>query len=95
MSTAEVFWYGAVGSLVTFVILFIVPELALVLRGQKRLRFDPGRILAGVLLGLIFLGIGGFLTMTVSGATSVKDAVFYGLGMQTLTSGTLKGILRP
>jgi hypothetical protein len=95
LSPPEVFGYGAGGSLITFAILFVVPEFSLVLRGEKRLGFDIGRIIAAIVLAALFLAIGGFLTLTVSGAATVKDAVVYGLGMQTLVSGTLKGILRP
>jgi branched-subunit amino acid permease len=95
VTQGDLFWYGAAGSVITFVIVFVLPELMLVYQGAQRFSFDLGRAAAAVVLAALFLAIGGFLTMTLSGALTVSDAVIYGLGMETITGGTAKGLLRP
>lgn len=95
MTQMEIFWYGAAGSVVTFLIVFVLPELILLWQGKRVLQWNWVRAAAGVMLTLLFLAIGGFLTMALSDAVTIKEAVFYGLGMQTITGGTAKGLLRP
>jgi len=91
LSTPEILIWGGIGALISYLVVFLLPDSVKVARGQAQFVADPARIGAAIFIGLIFVAAGSTLTYVFGSASSVKDALAYGLGIESIMGGTLKG----
>ncbi len=95
LSNSDIFWWGSFGALISFLVVFILPEAVQVFRDEKHLKVTTARILAALIIALIFIVAGGALSIAFGDATEGKQALAYGLGIEGIVAGSLKGFTNP
>jgi hypothetical protein len=95
MPSPELFGWGAVGAFVSYLVLFVVPEAVKAQRGEQVLQITIPRLVGSIVLLVAFLFIGGVLTVALSDATDVASAITFGLSVESIAGGTLKGFAAP
>lgn len=95
LSNTEIFWWGAFGALISFLIVMILPEAVKVFRGEQTLAVTFPRVAAAVVIAAIFVVAGGALSIAFGDAAEGKQALAYGLGIEGIIAGTLKGFTNP
>lgn len=86
MSSLEIFGWGLAGAFVSYVAVFVLPELRRLL--DKEADFDKRRLVIFGIILLFFVGVGGLLTLAIGDASVPKHAFFYGAGWEGIV---LKG----
>jgi hypothetical protein len=90
LSDGEQFLWGALGALIMFLVVLVLPELMKVWRNQADLEISFGRLVAAFFIAAILVVAGGALTLSYGQATEAKEAIAYGLGLEGLLGGSLK-----
>jgi hypothetical protein len=88
MPTADTFWWGCLGGLAAYTLVFVLPEVRhLAETGRFATTFTPGRVTGLVLLVFLYVAMAGLAAVLVGDADQPKQAIAYGMGWETLLKG--------
>jgi len=89
LSVGATIAYGAIGAIVAFILVQVLPWGQALLRGQQ---FSPTwpKTLGAVVVLVGFIVGGGFVALVVGGATEPRHAIAYGLAWQSIIGGLLQ-----
>ena len=85
MGDAETFWWGIVGAMMSYSVVFLTPNIPALLAEDLELR--PRRIFLFGLVMTFLVGLGGLLAVAMGDALQPKHALFYGAGWEGLFKG--------
>lgn len=91
ISNQSAFLWGALGAIVSFLVVFVLPIAVQIAKGTKVAAITPARLIAALVVVVIFIAAGGLLTIAFANAKQTKDALMFGLGMESILGGSLKG----
>ncbi len=95
MTNGAIFLWGAFGSVISFLVVLILPEALKIFRGEQSLAITLPRLIAALVIAAIFIAAGGALSIAFGDATEGKQALAYGLGIEGILGGTLKAFTGP
>jgi uncharacterized membrane protein YbjE (DUF340 family) len=90
LSDSATFGYGALGALVSLVIVQALPWGFALMRGAD-FHLTPRRALGAAIVIAGYMVAGGIVAFLVGSATVPRHAIAYGLGWQGLIGGFLQG----
>src|SRR3712207_2593181 len=90
LSDESLFLWGAVGGLVAFLLVFVLPELKKGWAGGAP-RLTLGRVLIALGIGASLVALAGAAAWIVGDATTSRQAVAYGMACEATLGGILKG----
>ena len=93
MSNPELAGWGALGAFIAYLVIFVLPEAVKAARGDQTAAVTFARFMGNLIVALIFVGVGAALTVALSGATDVAAALTFGLSVESIAGGSLKGFL--
>lgn len=82
LSGPETFFWGALGGITGYALVFVLPWMLQLARGEIDLNMRPSRLVGLVGLLVLFVGLGGMAAYIVGDATEAKHAIAYGLGFE-------------
>jgi hypothetical protein len=91
LSNGEIFLWGSLGAILAFLVVFILPEAVKIFKGEQTLDVTLKRGIAALVIFVIFIAAGGLLSIAFGDATEGKQALAYGLGIEGIITGSLKG----
>ena len=94
LSNSTVFWWGALGAFISFLVVFVLPEALLAWNGKQVLKLSVGRVIAAIVIAGVFVAAGGVLAIAFGDVTKSKHALAYGLGIEGILGGTLKAFTK-
>ena len=86
MTFSETFLWGSLGSLLSCLAIFILPQLR-TLAGREEIHFPFKRILLFSCIAVIMILGGGLFAAIIGDASLPKHAAFYGAGWEASAKG--------
>lgn len=90
LSTGATFGYGALGALISLVIVQAIPWGFALMRGAD-FHVSSRRVLGAVIVIGGYMVAGGVVASVIGDAKAARHAIAYGLGWQGLIGGYLQG----
>lgn len=84
MSFFEIFWWGAVGSFLGYMAVFVLPQLRLLMEKKERETIVWKYM---ILIGIVMAVRGGLFAVIMGDASLPKHAAFYGIGWEAGVKG--------
>jgi len=93
LSTGATFLWGSLGAVVTFLVVFVLPEAIVAMKGRSTRALSLVNVVAALVVALIFIIVGGVVAVVIGDVTDAKQALTYGLGIEGIIGGTVKGVI--
>jgi hypothetical protein len=92
LSNSATFLWGAVGGAAGYALVFLLPWLTAVAKGEVSLDFSWTRLLGVIGLFFVYISLGGVAALLVGEASEIKHAIAYGLGFEGVLKGAAEAI---
>lgn len=93
LTMSESFAWGCLGGFIAFLVVFALPEVRKALAGGATLNVTLVGLVLVVVLGAMFVSLGGLAAMFIGDATSYKHAMAYGLSFEAIFGAAIRGAL--
>jgi heme A synthase len=90
LSTSQDFFYGCLGGAVAFTVIMLIPELRATWRQKSFGDWTRAAVFTITFLGILQILLGGAVALWLGDASTVKQAVSYGIAAETLVGGLFR-----